>query len=283
MLTELADRVYVEDGYEGGNVGLVLTERGALLVDTPMLPPDARDWRHRLAQMGVEQVYGIVNTDYHPENALGNAVFEPVRTFGHVLAARPLAKQNATVIEQMAEEYRQRDPTLAEEIARIEMRLPEIEVDDRMTLHLGNRHPQILYMEGHTPASLGLYLPEERILFAGENVTNNVEPVMYQANTLAWLGTLQRIKAMEVDVIVPGEGKVCGLEVLDPLIAHITEMRARVLEHFRRGASRRETVDRIEIEERFLVPEEDAARIRRRRRENVERVYTEIRISERKS
>lgn len=283
MLRELAPGVYVEDGYEGGNVGVVVTERGALLVDTPMLPPEARDWRQRLAQMRVERIYGIVNTDYHPENTLGNAAFMPVRTWGHELAARPIAKLNSSTLAQIAESYRQRNPALADEIARTEIRLPEIAVDDRMTLHLGDRNPVVLYLEGHTPASLGLYLPDERVLFAGENVANGIEPAMYQANTLAWIGTLQRIKDMPVDVIVPGEGEVCGKEVLDPLIAHITEMRARVLEHFRRGASRRETVDKIELEERFAVPEELAARLKRRRRENVERVYTEIRISERKS
>ena len=39
---------------------------------------------------------------------------------------------------------------------------------------------------------------------------------------------------------------------------------------------------RYEIQERFPVPDDQAARIRRRRREDLERIYTEIRVAERK-
>ncbi|HUS81315.1 MAG TPA: MBL fold metallo-hydrolase [Armatimonadota bacterium] len=282
MLEEIARGVYVQDDFEGGNVGVIVAGDRALLVDTPMLPPDARRWRQTVESLGAASIYGIVNTDYHPENVLGNAAFRPVRTWGHESAAKPIAKYNLSGREQLGAAYRARSQALADEIAATELALPEIEVDDRMVLYLGGRRIVIYYMEGHTPSSLGVYLPDEQILLAGENVTNGAEPVMFQANTLPWLATLQRIKGMRVDRIVPGEGAMCGKEALDPLIAHITDLRERTLEFFRRGASRRETVEKIEIPERFAAPDEQSVRAKRRRRENLERVYTEIRISERK-
>ena len=282
MLNEIASGVYVEDGYEGGNVGLIIAEGQGLLIDTPMLPPDARAWRDTIESLGIRSIYGIVNTDYHPERMLGNATFGPVRTWGHGASARPIAKYNQGGAEQVAAPYRTRNPALAEEIMEIELLLPEIEVDDRLTLHLSGRRVVIYFMEGHTPASLGVYLPDEQVLFAGENVTSRAEPVMYQANSLAWIETLERIKGMQVEQIVPGEGAVCGKEVLDPLIDHITELREQTLALFRRGASRREAVEKVEIQERFPVPDDQAARARRRRRENLERIYTEIRVAERK-
>jgi len=51
---------------------------------------------------------------------------------------------------------------------------------------------------------------------------------------------------------------------------------------FRHGASRRETVEKVEVPDRFGLTEEQVARYRRRRRENLERIYTEIRLAERK-
>ena len=282
MLNEIASGVYVENGYEGGNVGLIIAGGQGLLIDTPMLPADARAWRETVESLGITSIYGIVNTDYHPENMLGNVAFGPVRTWGHGSAARPIAKYNTSGAEQLASSYRSRNPALADEIQEIELQLPEIEVDDRLTLHLGGRRVVVYFLEGHTPASLGVYLPDERVLFAGENVTNRAEPVMYHAESLAWIETLKRIKGMEVEQIVPGEGAVSGKDVLDPLIDHITEMREQTLILFRKGASRRETVEKAEIQERFPVPDDQAARIRRRRRENLERIYTEIRVAERK-
>jgi len=279
---EIADGVYVETGYEGVNVGLILTQRGGLLIDTPMVPSEARAWKARLRELGAESIYGIVNTDYHPEHFFGNAVFMPTRTWGHELAFKPISKYKSSRLEQISSPYREQNPDLADEISQIEVYPPEICVGDRMTLHLGDRRADLLYLEGHTPASLGVYLPEERILFAGDNITNNQHPAALHANSLAWLDTLERIREMDVELIVPGEGQPCGKEVIAPMMEYITEMRRRTEELFLRGASRRESVEKVGMLDWFPFAEEEAARIRRRRRQSVERIYTEIRIAHRR-
>jgi len=125
-------------------------------------------------------------------------------------------------------------------------------------------------------------LPAERILFAGDNIVNNEHPTMVHANTLAWIDTLHRIQGMEVDLLVPGAGEPCGKETIEGMIAYIAEMRRRVAELFASGASRRDAVDKVGMLEYYPVPESQAARIKRRRRENVERVYTEIRSAQRR-
>ena len=43
-----------------------------------------------------------------------------------------------------------------------------------------------------------------------------------------------------------------------------------------------ECVDKVGLTEFFPTPTENSAEIKRRRRESIERVYTEIRLSERK-
>ncbi len=282
MLKEIADRVFVEDGFEGGNVGLVLTARGAILIDTPMLPPDARRWQLTLLQLGVEHIYGIVNTDYHPEHFLGDIFFMPTRVFSHEAAAKAIAKFKTSTLEQVADDYRDQDPTLANEILNLEICEPEISVGDRVTLYLGDREVQVLHLDGHTPASLGVYLPQERVLFAGDNVTWQEPPVMSQANSRAWLRTLQHIQALEVDQIVPGVGEVCTKEAIAAMAEYIAEMRRQVTELFQRGASRREAVDKVVLPDYAAAPDDSAARLKRRRRENIERVYTEVRTSLRK-
>ncbi len=281
MLKELADGVYLYTGYDGVNAGLIVTQRGGLLADTLMVPSEAREWKSSLPGLGAHSIYGIVNTDYHPEHFLGNAIFMPTITWGHELSARPIAKYETSGLEQISSLYRERAPDLAEEIAKIEIFGPELCVEDRVTLHLGDRRVEVLYLEGHTPASLGVYLPRERILFAGDNIVNNQHPAACHANSLAWLDTLERIREMDVDLIVPGEGEPCGKNVIEPLAAYITEMRKRSEELFLRGASRRETVEKVGMLDWFPFPEEQAARIKRRRRESVERIYTEIRIAHR--
>jgi cyclase len=277
VLRELASGVYVENEYEGGNVGLITSARGALLIDTPMLPPEARQWQWRLTQLDITGLYGVVNTDYHPEHLLGNATFMPTRIFGHEYSTRSLARYQPAVLEQVATAYRDRDAQLAQEILELQVYGPEICVEDHATLHLGDRTVELLFLDGHTPASLGVYLPEERVLFAGDNVVCNEHPMMAHANSLAWLESIERIRALPIDIIVPGNGEPCGKEALDPLERYICELRERVTELYQKGASRREAVDKVGMLDYFPVPDSQGARIRRRRRESVERVYAEIR------
>jgi len=280
---EITRGVYVETGYEGANVGALLTSKGALLVDTPMLPPEARAWKWTLQQMGVpEPYYGIVNTDYHPEHVLGNAVFMPTRIWGHELAAKQLAKYKSSLLEQLANAYREENPSLADELMQVEVYLPEVCVGDKVTLHMDDRPVEIIYLNGHTPASLGAYLPEDRILFAGDNIVQSQHPVMSQANSAAWIETLRLLDTMDIDIIVPGEGPLCDKSAIGPLVGYITEMRERVTELYKSGASRRECVDGVGLLDYFAFTEEQAPRMKRRRRENVERVYAEIRSAQSK-
>jgi cyclase len=282
VLRELRRGIYLEDAYRGGNVAAIATQRGTLLVDTPMLPTDARHWRQQLLDLKLGAAYGIVNTDYHPEHILGNAAFQPVRVFGHEASLKLIAKYDEATMEQMASAYRDESPSLAEELAQLRVADPEVCVGERMTLYLGDRDIELIFLSGHTPASLGVYLPAERILFAGDNIVNGEHPVMSQANSLAWLEALVRIQAMDIDLIVPGVGEPCGKEAIEPLYDYITEMRRRTEDLFEKGASRRECVDKVGMLEWFPASEHDAARMRRRRRENVERVYTEIRTASRR-
>jgi len=282
MLKELATGVFVETGYTGGNVGAILSERGAVLVDAPMLPDEGQLWQNTLRDLGVIRFYGIVNTDPHLEHFLGNAFFWPIRILGHELTVKQVARYKASGLEELVNLYREEDPKLAEELAQIDIHEPEICIEDRLTLYLGDRQIQVLHLNGHTPASLGVYLPAERILFAGDNVVHNEYPIMSQANSAAWLETLDLIQAMDIEIIVPGKGEPCGKEALEPLALYITELRARVSELFRAGASRRECVEKAILSEHFPIPEDQLAVIKRRKRENVERVYAEIRAAERR-
>jgi len=281
-MIQLADGIYVETGYAGGNCGLIVSERGPVLVDTPMLPADGQAWKAQIASMGLTRVHAIINTDYHPEHMLGNHMFMPTRIYGHEETEKSPVRLDEASLAEQSPEVISSNPSLVSTLASIRPTRPEISVSDEVTLHLGDMTVQALYLEGHTPASLGVYLPAQRILFAGDTVTNNEHPVAQHANSLAWLETLQRIKEMDVDVIVPGTGEPGGKELIDPLYLYLAEMRRRILELFMQGASRRECVEKVGMLDCFPIPRGQEAEVKLRRRQSIERLYTEIRVALRK-
>jgi len=279
VLKELVPGIWLEASYESGNVGVIESERGVLLVDPPMRQADAQALQVNLRALGLTTIYGIVNTDYHPDHFLGNAFFMPTRILGHELAAKSIAKYETTP-DQVGNPYPTEDAV--EDVAQVEVCSPEITVSDRLTLYLGERQIEVLYLEGHTAASLGVYLPRERILFAADNKTHYDHPVMYQANSASWVETLNRMLAMDIEIVVPGSGEPCGKEAIEPLMRYIIEMRQKVETLFLSGASRRECVDKVGMLDYFDFPEDQATIIKRRRRGNVERVYAEIRGAHRR-
>ncbi|MFO7695967.1 MAG: MBL fold metallo-hydrolase [Anaerolineae bacterium] len=281
-MIQLAEGVYVETGFAGGNCGLIVSDRGPVLVDTPMFPSDGQQWQSQIAAMGQGRAHAIVNTDFHPEHMLGNHLFMPARVYGHEESDKPLARFDESTLADLAGDLAANNPSLASSLASIRPVRPEISVSDRVTLHMDELEVQILYLEGHTPASLGVYFPKARILFAGDNVTNSEHPVAQHANSLAWLETLQRIKELDIDVIVPGTGEPGGKELIDPLYQYLAEMRRRILELFMQGASRRECVEKVGMLDFFSIPRGQESEVKLRRRHSIERVYTEIRVALRK-
>ncbi|MCB0092394.1 MAG: hypothetical protein KDE54_31110, partial [Caldilineaceae bacterium] len=75
---ELAPGIFINTHYRGCTPGFVHTEEGIILVDAPLIPKQAIDWREQIEQQypGDPLLY-IINTDHHRGHALGNQYFMP--------------------------------------------------------------------------------------------------------------------------------------------------------------------------------------------------------------
>jgi glyoxylase-like metal-dependent hydrolase (beta-lactamase superfamily II) len=82
--------------------------------------------------------------------------------------------------------------------------------DDTMTVDLGNRRVELRFLgRGHTSGDLVVWLPEERICFAGDLVEAQAAPYMGDAHIADWRGaTLDRVAALGAEQLVGGRGPV---------------------------------------------------------------------------
>ena len=76
MIREIASDIFVETDFHGANVAYVRTDEGVILIDTPMLPIEARQWRAEIEEKTGQQIVYIINTDHHRDHALGNYYFD---------------------------------------------------------------------------------------------------------------------------------------------------------------------------------------------------------------
>ncbi len=274
---EIAPGVFVGTEEAGANYGLVQTDAGSVLIDAPWIPKLARAWRAEVERLSANGVAYRIQTDYHLDHILGSYLMPPALTITHESAWKHLKALTPEVILQRAAEQADcLEPDLAQQLAGVPVVMPEIAVGSAMALWCADKCIEIIHFGGHTSATLGVYLPDSQVLFTGDLVVNDRHPYMADANSREWIASLERIRSMDVRLIVPGHGLVGGPEMIDRLYDYLVDFRARVDACFRAGHTRRETVERVKPIDAFPFAAGDEDRLRRILRSSVERVYDEI-------
>jgi len=276
-MRKIAEGIYFENGYISGNVGCILTEEGAVLIDSPMVPKDAWDWLKQIASITKQGIALLINTDYRVEHILGNCFFPPTVTIAHQAAWIEMQRYDETFLQRHMSHHKHYQEAIQSDLTKARIVLPELTMTADMTVYKGGRVLRLIHAGGHTAASTMLHLPKERILFAGNVIVTGEHPTLNHANTMKWLHALEMLRAMDdVDIVVPGRGEPCNLSATEILTDYITRIRERVYEYYSSGYTRRETVDKVKMEDFFWVPPERRTEIERRIRGSVERVYDEF-------
>lgn len=276
-MQQIGQGIYIETGYRGGNVGFVVTAEGVILIDTPMIPHEARHWRDEIARVTDQEIIYVINTDYHAECIVGNQVFDaPV--IAHEQTWRKLRTYGDSFRQRLMDSFRS-EPKVAAQLRNLRIISPQITLTERMDLYKGDKVLRLIYVGGHTPASIIVHLPEDGVLFAGDMVVNGVHPIMDEANSKEWLDALTYIRRpwVRADVIVPAEGEICDKEATKELSRYIRGLRARMRGAYATGQTRGQAVSSVAEMVNFFggADGEDA---RQRLRANAERVYEEMKV-----
>jgi cyclase len=240
---EIAQGVFYAPTFRGVNLGVVATEEGVTLIDTPMLPTLAIAWREAAEAMG--PIRYVLNTDHLQEHVMGN-YYVP----GHVIAheeTRARMRMTDKAKEQFRKFVTDHDTPGVERLLRnYEVRFPNITLFDTLTVYFGGQPLEFLYLPGHTSNSVGLFMPERGVLFAGDVVVNRYRAYLGLSSISDWLDTLKRIEMMQnLEWIVPGHGEPLHPEDIAPLSDYLERMRNRVQDLIDSGRARDEVVSKM--------------------------------------
>ena len=243
-MEKITENVFVETGFQGCNTSIVRTTAGVVIIDTPMIPEEAQIWQREAAGFG--PILYVINTEPHPDHAAGNYWFG-ARVVAHegtrqwLTAAR--TGDIADSFEKIKSDSLAKDPSFY-------YRLPEITFSDRMTLHIGKHTFHLINMPGHTASETSVYVPEERVVFTGDNLNLHI-PIFINALPYDWLESLQRLKDLDVDKIVPGHGQVSDKSCIEPMHEAVSSWINAVKSAVDRGWSLEETLEKVALAEKF--------------------------------
>ncbi|MEE8442465.1 MAG: MBL fold metallo-hydrolase [Dehalococcoidia bacterium] len=244
-MQQLTANVFVEVQQRGANHGLVVTSEGVVLIDTPQKPTDALLLRQQVVEHG--PVRFIINTEPHLDHWTGNAFFEAP------IIAHTGVRQR--MVETDPASFAERAETMGEENLKLmrdyTIKLPTITYTDRLTLRLGDHTFECILMPGHTPFQSAVFIPEERVVFTSDNVFCRVQTFLHEAVPDLWLKSLEELRSLEADILVPGHGETCGKDYLDEQAAFIREWLALVRDAFNRGMSKEEAMEQLSLLDRY--------------------------------
>ena len=200
-MQQITDKVYVETMFQGCNSSFIITEEGAVVIDTPMVPDDAREWKLEIEKHAAVR-YVIIN-EAHTDHYCGSCYLG-----GTVIGSRDTlnALRNAKV-EELTGVLSMMSPDSPGPDEDFYFKPPGIVIEGEAALILGDKTIKILSAPGHTPGQLAVHVPEEKVLFTSDNI--NLEmPIFINAVPEEWIKTLDRLSKLDFDHVVPGHGEV---------------------------------------------------------------------------
>jgi glyoxylase-like metal-dependent hydrolase (beta-lactamase superfamily II) len=207
-LEQLADGVFAYTAQGDPNVGAIVGTDAILAIEARATPVMAQRWIDVLRAEVSDLPFGdLVLTHYHAVRTLGASAFGARRIIAH-------ANTKALIEERGEQDWASeqgRMPRLftgAESIPGLTHPTDTFEED--LTLDLGNRRVELRYLgRGHTSGDIVVWLPEERILFAGDLVEAQAAPYMGDSYPDEWSGTtLDNLAALHPQQLVGGRGPV---------------------------------------------------------------------------
>jgi glyoxylase-like metal-dependent hydrolase (beta-lactamase superfamily II) len=238
-MQRLTRNLFVETGMRGANHGFVVTADGIVLIDTPHKPSDALKLKAEIARHGPLRY--ILNTEPHGDHWTGNAYFDaPV--IAHAGVRRRILETNMEEHVARVGGFGPQEPEL---LQGYRPNAPVITFETGMTLHVGNHSFECIHMPGHTAYQTAICIKEEGVVFTSDNVFHKCHTWLQEANPDAWLDSIEALRELDEDVLVPGHGAVCGKDYLDEQSSFIQEWKHYVQSAIDRGMTRQEAVDRL--------------------------------------
>jgi cyclase len=229
-----------------GNSIVIEGARGLVVVDTGQHPRLTRAMIERIRAMSSKPVLYVVNTHWHNDHVAGNALYAEAYPAARFLAqsftATMLDREIAPYIEGGCTHFLEREsapvramvasgtsaggmPMAAARLARLSevvveadagtaecrefrFRGSDIAFDERLTLRLGDRDVQVLYLgRANTAGDAIVYVPDAKVVATGDVLVHPF-PFATQSYIHEWAAVLRRIEAMDANVIIPGHGPV---------------------------------------------------------------------------
>lgn len=241
---ELAEGVYAVLGDTGrgsegrSNAGFVVTKTGVVVIDALASPAQGKTLLRTIRTITPLPVQWLILTHHHPDHTFGAIVFK--RAGAKVIAhpdRRTLASEDGD--DAMVSAW-------TGVLGLREMQgfafadTPDVPVAHDTTLMLGGRE-FVIDVPGtaHTPGDLVIWLPDARVLFAGDLLIEDGVAMVVDGSSGGLLAALDRVAALEPLQVMPGHGRIPAnpMQLIQLTRCETLALRVKMRDDVQRGVS----------------------------------------------
>ena len=236
--TKVKDGIYVfAPDATTTTCSFVVTQEGVVMIDSCNSPLDSRKMLAAIKKVTDKPIVFLIDTETHGDHTANHFIFSPPATIINHEGAGEAMKKDFN--PKRAETLAAQSPQMREAIQGYKMITPHIEYKNKMTINLGERTFELIYLKNvHSEADTAIWLPKERVLFASSaaNVRRflNLRPSVVIADVLA---SYKLMKSLNPEVVVTGHGPVTTTKVFDEYEGFYTLLLKRVGEMAAQGKS----------------------------------------------
>ena len=242
-MQKITENVYVESQISACNSSCVVTKEGVVVIDTPMVPANAK--KHAAAVSKFGPVRYLINTEPHGDHISGNCYFSGT----HIAHDGTREVILASKVEDIKGMLQMISPG-ADLDSDFKYRPSDITFSERLTFYLGDHSFHLYHMPGHSPYQVAVYVPKERTIFTSDNISRTL-PFFRQAIPDAWLKTLKELQKFDVDYVVPGHGDAGDKSCITEMENTVNTWIDTVKEAIAKGMTLQEVQQKLTMREQF--------------------------------
>lgn len=196
----VTDSIYVftSDLYAQVTASVILTTQGAVLIDTLLYPEETLQIRQFVQDRLNTAVRYVINTHHHADHSLGTCLFEGAEVIAHRRCYELLNTRGRESLARMQQN--------AADMAYLEVVLPHVVFDERLTLNVGNKTLQLWHTPGHSADCIVCYVEDEQVLFGADTVMSI--PHFVDGSYEALIESLESLRGRSYENIIQGHGEV---------------------------------------------------------------------------
>ncbi|MHA2021680.1 MAG: MBL fold metallo-hydrolase [Candidatus Thorarchaeota archaeon] len=202
----------------GVNAAIIETPESIVFIDSGMSAHSGEfQWKLAQDRMDVNKDLYLIITHRDMDHYFG---MNEIRKHGAQVIAH---KHTAEIIVENEEFDKNRFAIRVKEkyapddvLGNVVVSKPDNVISEDITLKVGEE-VQILVIPGHTPGDIAVYHPRSKVLITGDAILEGMNPKIhpFSCSFDVWIRSLERLKALNAEWVVPGHGAISRPDIID--------------------------------------------------------------------